>query len=269
MKQQNKYIETFKIGIQSSMAYRMNFFLSLLSTIFPIFIQFFLWTAVFNHATSETVYGYTFAQMLTYTVLSAITTKLVSTGFEYEIVGDIKNGGLNKFIVRPVGYFPYRVSCFLGEKSMQLIIMLGVTIGALIGIHYIWGLVIVPIRVVLFIVVVLLAVYMNFLIFYAISAIGFWLTEVAALFECVRILAIIVSGGIFPTDIFGEKICKILSFLPFKYTTQYPVDLLNNRLSYSEIGKGMLVQLIWIILLMFIAKSIWRIGMKKYVAVGG
>ena len=49
---------------------------------------------------------------------------MVATGFEWEIADDIKNGGLNKYVIKPVGYLPYRIACFLGQKSFQAVLML-------------------------------------------------------------------------------------------------------------------------------------------------
>jgi len=37
-----------------------------------------------------------------YTFFVGVTAKFISTGFEWEINDDIKNGGLNKYIVKPI-----------------------------------------------------------------------------------------------------------------------------------------------------------------------
>mgnify|MGYP007000010321 FL=1 len=59
-------------------------------------------------------------------------SKLVITGFEYQINEDIKDGGLNKYLIRPVNYCGYRFCSYLGEKMPQLILLLLISIVGLI-----------------------------------------------------------------------------------------------------------------------------------------
>ena len=51
-----------------------------------------------------------------------------------------------------------------------------------------------------------LAVTLNFLIFYCISAMAFWIVEVGFLFEGIRIVFVLLSGGIFPLEVFGTRL---------------------------------------------------------------
>ena len=72
------------------MEYRVNFLFSLLSAAYPIFIQTFLWTAIYNASTEDVVYGYSYRQMIAYTFLAGLVSRIVRTGFEYEIMDDVK-----------------------------------------------------------------------------------------------------------------------------------------------------------------------------------
>lgn len=269
MKAIKKYMRVFLLGIQSSMEYRVNFILSLLSTVFPILIQFFLWSAIFENAGSERVYGYTFAQMLLYVVLAGIVSKFVSTGFEYEVTEDIKLGGLNRFIVQPISYFFFRIIKFIGEKIANLIIMAVIIGGVLFAFSFTLELRFEVFKGVYFTVALLGALALNFLIFFCLSTAAFKMAEISHLYEIVRILIIIISGGIFPLDIFGSKILSILSFTPFSYLAYYPINILNGRLGQDEILRGAVIQLIWIAIFALLCLFMWKRGMKKYVAVGG
>lgn len=99
-----KYACVFHLSLETAMEYRVDFFLSLISTVFPIILQFYLWTAIYSTPT-EVNNGYTYEQIILYTLLAGMTAKLTASGFEHEINKDIKDGGLNKYIVRPVNYF--------------------------------------------------------------------------------------------------------------------------------------------------------------------
>ncbi len=57
--------------------------------------------------------------------------------------------------------------------------------------------------------------------------------------------------------------------MPFQYVVYFPINILLNRVVPGEIFQGIAMQIIWSILLWFIAKYLWNKGVHKYVAVGG
>jgi ABC-2 type transport system permease protein len=120
-----------------------------------------------------------------------------------------------------------------------------------------------------FLVTLVLAMALNFLIFYGISAMAFWIVDVGFLFEGIRIVTVLLSGGIFPLEVFGSRFVQVMNFLPFKYTVNYPINVLNGILSPAGIGQGMLIQCFWIIVCLALSNLLWRVGSRRYVAVGG
>jgi len=264
-----KYRKTFEMGFQTALEYRVNFAISLISAAYPIFIQTFLWTAIYLNTTESTVYGFTYRQIIAYTFLAGLISRIVRTGFEYEIMDDVKNGRYSKFLVQPVGYFPYRLASFFGGKLPGLAMILTILIIVLVGLNAFWGVTLELGRVLIFPVTLALAMGLNFLIFYCLSAVAFWLVEIGFLFEGVRIVFILLSGGIFPLEVFGERFVQVVSLLPFKYTIGYPITVLNGKASYSEIASGMLIQCLWIAACLLLSRALWRVGSRKYIAVGG
>lgn len=251
------------------MEYRANFLLSLFSGIFPMIAQAFLWSTIFLNSNQTTILGYDYSHMLTYIIIASIINKLVATGVEWEIATDIKEGGLNKFITRPVGYFPYRIASFMGSKVMQLGIVLAILSVILTVINRRIGLYIEIYKIGYFFLAIILALLLNLLLSIAFSAVAFWTTEAWATFTFMSLLIQFASGGLFPLDILGERVMQVLDILPFKYIVYFPTNIMNNKLSYMQIQQGLVLQLIWIIGLFAIAKILWKIGMKKYIAVGG
>lgn len=269
MKAWRKYKTTYVLSLQSAMEYRTDFLLSLISGGFIVAVQCFLWTAVFRSSSDTVIQGYTYSQMIVYSVLSGVVSKLVSAGFEGEIANDIKTGGLSKFIAQPISYFAYRLCSFFGGKTVQtgvILLILGVTLFWAAGM---WGMEIGFVRILLFLVSVLLGLCINFLLFYAISSMAFAVTEVWGIFIAFNQGVYLLSGAIFPLDIFGETAYKAFSYLPFPYIVFFPVNVINGHLPVHSIGNGLAVQAIWIIALAIMAKLCWTAGMRKYVAVGG
>ena len=264
-----KYVKTFELGFQTALEYRVNFAISLISAAYPIIVQSFLWTAIYLNASGSTVYGFTYRQIIAYTFLAGLVARIVRTGFEYEIMDDVKNGRYSKFLVQPVGYFPYRLASFFGAKLPNLAMIGGILIIVLVGLNAFWGVSIELARLLIFPLTLALAMTLNFMIFYCISAVAFWLVEIGFLFEGVRIVIILLSGGIFPLEVFGSRFVQIMGLLPFKYTISYPITVLNGRAALSGVPAGMLIQCVWIGACLLLSRALWRTGSKKYVAVGG
>ena len=121
----------------------------------------------------------------------------------------------------------------------------------------------------LFLLTLTLAVMLNFLIFYCISAVAFWIVEIGFLFEGIRIVFVLLSGGIFPLEVFGQRFVQVMNFLPFKYTVNFPINVLNGRTTPAEVALGLLVQCVWIGLCLLLSRYLWQMGSQRYVAVGG
>jgi ABC-2 type transport system permease protein len=264
-----KYYKAFELGFQTALEYRLNFLISLISAAYPIFIQTFLWTAIFQNSDQSTVYGFSYRQMIAYTFLAGLVARLVRTGFEYEIMDDIKSGKYSKFLVQPLGYFPYRLASFFGNKLPGQFMILGILVVILFGLNAFWGVSLELTRILLFLVTLVLATALNFLIFYCFSAMAFWVVEIGFLFEGIRIVTILLSGGIFPLEVFGEQFMRVTNFLPFKYTVYFPINILNGKITPLETLEGMLLQIVWIGLCLGLANLLWRVGGRRYVAIGG
>jgi ABC-2 type transport system permease protein len=264
-----KYSKAFELGFQTALEYRLNFALSLVSAAYPIFIQTFLWTAIFKASAQQVVYGYTYRQMIAYTFLAGLVARIVRTGFEYEIMDDVKTGKFSRFLVQPLGYFQYRLCAFFGNKLPGLSMILGILVFVLAGLSIFWGVSIEFLHVLIFLVTIALAVTLNFLLFYCISAISFWIVEVGFLFEGIRIVTILLSGGIFPLEVFGARFLQVVNLLPFEYTVSFPINVLNGKTAAAGIATGILVQCLWIILFLGVSNLLWRVGSRRFVAVGG
>lgn len=269
MNKRKLYGAVFSMGVQHSMEYRFHFFLGLLGAAFPILVQYFIWTAVYQHSGQSALFSYSYGQIILYTILAGLVSKLIATQFEHQIADDIKNGGLNKYLIKPVSYFGYRLVSFFGQKAIYY----GIT--ALLLCAIIWlaaamhVLDVQVIRLVLFAITLWGALLLNFLIVYCICASAFYLHEISYFFVITSLLVNILSGGMFPLEIFGETIVRGLQFTPFPYTIYFPVNVLSGKTDAAAMYQGLLIQCGWIVLFIWLSRLTWHVSMKKYSAVGG
>jgi len=269
MMTRNKYIVAFRIGLQSSLEYRFNFFLSLISAVFPVIIQYYIWTAVYGSSGENALFGYSYQEMIMYTIMAAVISKLVITHIEHSIAEDIKSGGLNKYVIQPIYYFGFRISSFFGQRLIYFTISLLIILVLTFALNSMYNLHTVEERLLTFFLSLCLAMILSFLISYAICASAFWLSEISYFFVVTSLLVNIMSGGIFPLEIFGEGLQRFFGFLPFHYMIYFPVNVLNGKIAGDLVWEGIVWQILWIVLMLVICHLVWKWGMKRYLGLGG
>ncbi len=266
-----KYSGSFSLGLRGALEYRANFVFNLLGAVAPVLIQTALWTCLYAPGASgegSELFGFTYVQMLGYTVIANIVNRLVRTGFEYELNDDIRSGGLDRYLVKPIDYFGFRASLFAGAKSAESGFMGLVLAAAIAVLGAAAGFAVSPAAVLSFLAALVMALVLNFLVFWCVGLLGFWLTEIGFLFEAARIVIITASGGIFPLSVFGPHVERVLEALPFRFTIQFPTDVLCGRVSGGELAWGLGAAAAWSVALYVLARALWSAGLRRFVAVG-
>lgn len=257
------------MGMLGSLEYRFDFFVGLIGVAYPIVIQVFLWMAVYGGSSTVQLYGYTFPQMITYVIAAAFVGRLVDTGVEYAINDDIHSGGLARYLVKPMAYIPFRMAYTIGSRLLPLSVLL-LLAGAAVGVlHVSAGFQPEAGRLALFLPALLLGFLLNFFVFFLVSMLGFWLTEVGSFFMTIQVIIMVVSGGLFPITVLGDGFVRVMRWLPFIYTTYFPLNILTGQESFEYAVTGIGIQAIWIVLLALSSAWAWRRGIRRYVAVGG
>jgi len=268
MKRLKKYYCAFVLEIQSALEYRVDFLMDLFGGAFTVIIQVFLWTAIYGGSQAP-MYGYTYNQMIVYVIMAGIMTKVVSTGFEWEILLDIKEGTLSRFLVQPIGYFPFKVAGLLGRKVIHLAVVIVISVVILLSVKAGIGAELALPNIALALAVIPVSLMINCLLFYCFSALNFWMTEAWSVFEGLTVASMIFSGGVFPLDVFGHRAQAVFKLLPFQYIIYFPLNIICGRLKPLEIVFGVLIQVFWLAVLYAFSKILWKIGMKKFIAAGG
>lgn len=263
-----KYAKCFGTGVKAGLEYRANVWFSVAGAIAPVVIQTALWVALYGSDKTATLFGFTFAQMVAYTVIAQLVARLVRTGFEYDVNGDIRTGSLDRYLVKPVGYFGFRLFAFLGDKIVQGAVMGALLACAVAALSLALGFLVTPGAIALFLAAMAFAFVMNFLVFWCVSLAGFWLTEIGYLFEAVRIVIVALSGGILPLAVFGSGPERVLSLLPFRFTIQFPTELLAGRVQPSAVIPSFALAAFWILALAALGQFVWRRGIRRFAAVG-
>lgn len=264
-----KYSQVMKINLQISLTYKWNLLLSSLMDIFRIAAEIAFWKVLFDASSDSVINGYDFNSIITYYIFMFIIGTVMnvsSTGIK--IANDIKNGTLNNLIVKPINYIGYYFSEAISQKVVQLFIVVLTFIPLLLIQASNISLGINLEQLLLFPVILLLSLLLNFFINVIISLLVFWITEVTSFFFLKDILLDFLSGRVFPIDLLPKSILNIFGVLPFMYCTFFPITILTKGISNEAFFKGLFLQIIWTAVLYISIKVLWKLGIKKYSGTG-
>lgn len=261
-----KYWQVLRVSWEENFVYRTNFVLWRLRTVLQLLVLYFLWSVVFSG--TDELFGYTKATILTYVLGTSLIRSMVLSSRSVDVAGEISQGILTNFLLRPISYITYWFTRDIADKALNLIFSV-VEIGLIV-----WFLkppLIIqkdPTLILSFLVVAILALVLYFLVSFLLSLTGFWFREVWA----PRFLAMTVieflSGGVFPLDILPPSVFSLVRILPFSYLIFFPLKVYLGQVGLFEILSGVLVLIGWILVTFVAIRYVWERGLRVYEAVG-
>jgi len=119
---------------------------------------------------------------------------------------------------------------------------------------------------------VALGFLVQFYINYSIGLIGFWFVNTHGLRGVVMLLTGVCSGALFPLAILPRAVQGIAFFLPFQFTLYVPAMVFtgNYRLGVFSMGihEIVAIQALYVLILWGISEMLYRLGNKRFTAVG-
>lgn len=265
----NKYLQIFKISFAQEFAYKVNFIMWRVRNIIQIFITYFLWSAVFIDPQTS-IFGYNQTKILTYVFAIILIKSLVFSARSVDVPQEISEGSLSNYLIRPMAYFKYWFTRDLSSKALNF----AFSIVEFIFLVFVFR---PPLFVqdnvlflLLFLITVLVANYLIFVIRFIVTSVTFWVPELAwgGQFLFMVIITEFLSGSIFPLDIFPAVWQKVFYYTPFPYLIFFPLQVYLGKISFLVILQGIMISIVWSFGLSFLLKSVWQKGLKAYDAVG-
>lgn len=264
-----KYWQIFKISFQQEFAYKLSFIIWRLRSILQVAATFFLWDAAFSNP-GRTLFGYSKAQILTYVFGVLIVRAFVLSARAVDVAGEVANGDLSNYLIKPVSYFKYWLTRDLASKALNLFFAFFETLILYLIIRPPFFLQTNAFYLITFFASLFFAMFIFFTLLFMTSTVPFWMPEVAwgAQFLVVVVVIEFLSGSLFPIDILPAVMQKVLYALPFPYLIFFPLQTYLGKLPVAQVMSGLLVSLCWSVILWLILKFIWSKGLKVYQAYG-
>lgn len=262
-----KYWAVFNVSWQNGFVYRLNFILWRVRSVIVILTVYFLWEAIFRD--NQVVFGFERSQILTYVFLALILRSLVLGVRSIDVGGEISDGRLTNFLIKPINYHAYWFTRDLADKVLNIFF----SVGEVAVLYYLLR---PPVYIqgdlsilFLFIVAVVLAVLLNFILGSIASYTTFWTPGNTWGFWFVYLVIQELLGGVlFPLDILPEAFYQLVMLLPFPYLLFFPAKVYLGQLDTSAVVWGLAVCLAWVFVLRIVLDREWARGLRIYFAEG-
>jgi ABC-2 type transport system permease protein len=261
-----KYVRHILCAVQETMAYRMSYFINIISQFVAYLAVFFLWKAVY--ADGPVIGGMGWSEMQGYLLISLFATAIVSGASEFRVARAIYTGNIAVELVRPVDYQRANFAITIGNGIAEgvLVAVIGLVFAVLIGfstppVH--------PITWLYFLLAMGFSFMIKFLIVYIFGLFTFWTTGGMGVSWIRKGLTDFFSGAVIPLSFFPGWLQNIANVLPFRGIVFVPGTIFIEKMPESQILTSFALDAVWIVALWYLAKLVWHFAMRKVTIQGG
>lgn len=265
-----KYFNIFRVSLIERMTYRGDFFLGSILRFLPLITTVLLWQAVYQGSGKKQLAGYDYDEMIAYLLLVHISRMFSSMpGLAVGIAYDIREGAIKKYLLQPLDMIGYLVSyriahkvTYIATSFLPYACLFWVCSGFFHGLPD-------PLTALAYVAALLLGFVVGFFFEATIGMVGFWFLEVTSFLYVINTLNFFISGHMFPLDLLPSFWVNLFKCLPFQYLAYFPAAVFLGKIQGAALVQGLLIELGWAVGLVFLARFLFRRGLRHYSAFGG
>ncbi|HHX64646.1 MAG TPA: hypothetical protein GX702_07150 [Chloroflexi bacterium] len=248
----------------SWMPSRGFFFILAFGWMIPPLIYLFVWSTA---AGDGSIGGMTQDAFVVYYLVLIVVNQLTYSQNNWTVGDVIRSGGMNARLLRPISPFFQTLADEVAGKVVYMTFVLPVTLLlALIlrpQVQWTWA------DAANFVPALLMAWALRFFWGYWLALLAFWATRANALLAVQDSLVFLLAGQVAPVQMLPGALRAAATVLPFRYMLGFPVEVLNGTLSPAQVATGFIIQVAWLLVSVALYAVLWRLGLRRYTAVGG
>lgn len=265
-----KFYIQFAINVfRQNTAYKTNAIISILSQFLQIFVQISVWVAIFRgkQEVSSNDGFISLDDMINYILLTTLVSLLVGNSVIQMIDNKIKTGSIAVDIIKPKNLQTIVLVQTASENLFRLMFQL---IPILIIVILFYGLHIPENKLLpLFVISLMNAFVLHFIISYIVGLLGFWYLSIWHLQRFMDDMIKVFSGVYVPLWFFPDFLNHISIYLPFRHIYYSPITIFLGRETMMGGLEIIGIQIFWIAVLYVVMRVVWTFGIKRLVIHGG
>ena len=261
------YLTTARTAIQAEFQYRTGHYFFMLGMVAEPVIYLVVWTTIAEQqggSVSGLTAGYFAAYYIVWTLVRNMNIVFGAPYWEYRI----REGDLNRDLLRPVLPLHYDIAWFAGWKVVMIVLWLPIAIG--LSIVFDPTLDPRPAEIVTFAIAIWGAYLIRTMLQESLGMLCFWTTRGAAIFDLYMMVELLLSGRLVPLPLMPDWVQDDRALPPVPVGVLLPDREPRRRpLERRSSSRGLFVQLLWILIGLAIFRVAWRFAIRRYSAVGG
>lgn len=262
-------LQVFFMELRKLITYRADFWVNFFGQVFfSLTIAYFLWTSIFEYTKSETMNGFSINDMVFYYLVAPLIFRIQQGQGIGFISREIYEGGLSKYLLYPISYFIFKMSAYLAHSFFFLLQLLLILLAYNIFFHDPEVFNFSFVNLLLFLFAISMATTCFFFMFTLSEFLAFWFDNVWSLGVIVRFGTSFLGGALLPLHFFPGWAQQLLSYTPFPYLIDFPVQALKGTVSTAMFVDKFIILLVWNLVFILISAAIWKRGNYQYTGVG-
>jgi ABC-2 type transport system permease protein len=253
-----------RVGFSEAVAYRAELFIWVLSTTMP-FVMMALWTEV---ARVSPVGRFSGQDFVGYFLATFVVRQLTGAWAAWQMNFEVRQGTLAMRLLRPISPLWAYAAENLAAVPLRLVVALPVLLFSIFAVGskavpaHAWGWA-------LFVLALLGGWLITFLANVAIGTLALYMESSTKVMDVWLALFFILSGYMYPLELFPAPLRLLADWLPFRYQIGLPVELLTGAHGFGESVLLLGRQWLWVGLMGAGCILLWRRGLKRFAAYGG
>lgn len=255
-----------KLAVLSQLEYRLNFAIdAVIQPTVSGLIEVTLWMAIIVSMGQTTLGGFTREYYLAYALFATFVGRVTTNWmYEFTMLDDIDSGRINSILVRPVSFYEFYLSQFVGYKLSVTLFSFIIPIGVCLWFKA-------PMHVERFpLVLALLIFYLVFAhtLSFCVACLAFFMNRAQSITGLKNLAIWVLAGEMIPLDLYPEPWKSLLIHSPFASGVYIPVGYLTGRFDSGLMWQSFVSVAIGIAATGLLGRLLWRSGVRSYTGTG-
>ncbi len=263
-----KYWAYFKLSLQTILEYRGDMVIYTLNNGAMPLVGLLIWLAAASGGAKLAIAA---PDLIVYFLLAAWVNIVVFSWGSWYVYEIIDKGDFYKYLIKPFSL----AWGFAAENGAQQVLKT-VVISAVILIiavvlsrSYPLHLRVTPLSLLLFLPSLVMTGLIVFYIELCLGLTAFWVYDIDFLTNTYNMLNQLLSGRLIPLVFLPAGLASASTFMPFRYTLSFPIEVLLNKVGGYEELLGFMIQIIWLGATFVLYRLLYQQGAKNYQGFGG
>jgi ABC-2 type transport system permease protein len=255
-----------QLAVRSQLEYRINFLIdAVIQPLITACVETTIWFAIIGSLETKTLGGFGRESYLAYAFWANFVGRVtINWMYEFIMLDEIDSGRVNSILVRPISFYEFYLSQFVGYKMLTALTSFFVPV---VG-CYLLGVTIDYSKIpMIFLLILVYLIFVHTLSF-AVACVAFFLNKAQSLTGIKNMIIWVMSGEMIPLDLYPEPLKSILIHSPFSSGVYIPVGFVTGRVSSELFWQSFISVFVGILLAGIFAKFMWTKGLKSYSGTG-